>query len=335
MPDDGAGPRRWARPLAFGLVALLAITLVGYLVASYAVYDTLAAVPGGCPPEHAAQTPQQFGIDGMDEAAVARYQMPEPQEVELFSRDAAVPALVLRGWWIPGERADGPAVILVHGWRTCRRDDNILLPAGMLHRAGFGVLLMDQREHGESDLEDGRFAGGVEEYLDVLGAWDWLRVQGVPETRIGLAGMSFGAATSVIAGGNEPRVAAVWEDSSFGDIAASARAFLAYKGYPELLEPGALLMARIVAGDDIAATGPLKVMPAYAGRPFAIVHGAADRFIPWRFAEELRDSAEANGVDLREYWIVPEATHAQSVIQDPAGYERRLVAFFAGTLGEP
>lgn len=335
MPDDVAGPRRWVRQLAFGLVALLAITLVGYLVASYAVYDKLAAVPGGCRQKDADQTPQQFGIDGMDEATVARYLMPEPQEVEFHSRDANVPELVLRGWWIPGERADGPAVILVHGWTTCRRDDNILLPAGMLHRAGLGVLLMDQREHGESDVEDGRFAGGVEEYLDVLGAWDWLRAQGVPETRIGLAGMSFGAATSVIAGGNEPRVAAVWEDSSFGDIAASARAFLAHEGYPELLEPGALLMARVVAGDDIAATGPLKVMPAYAGRPLAIVHGALDDFVPWRFAEELKAAAETEGVDLREYWIVPGAGHARSVIVEPEAYEPRLVAFFTGTLGAP
>ena len=96
-------------------------------------------------------------------------------------------------------------MILVHGLKSCRRDENVLMPAGMLRRHGFGVLLIDLRDHGDSDDEDLRFAGGTEEYLDVLGAWDWLAAQGVPKDRIGILGMSFGAATTVIAGGEEPR----------------------------------------------------------------------------------------------------------------------------------
>jgi dipeptidyl aminopeptidase/acylaminoacyl peptidase len=335
MPDETTGARRWLRALATGLALLVAIVLVGYVVASYAVYDTLAAVSGECRDRDALDTPQRFGIEGMDEEDVAAYAMPAPLDVELRSRDERVPDLTLRAWWIRGERADGPAVILVHGWKTCRRDDNILLPAGMLHRHGFGVLLLDQRDHGDSDDEDGRFAGGSEEYLDVLGAWDWLVAQGVPEDRIGILGMSFGAATSVIAGGEEAGVRAVWADSSFADIGEAARAFLVHEGYPEVLEPGAQLMARLVGGDDLTAKSPLAAMPRYAGRPFAIVHGAADDFLPWRFAGELRAAAEAGGVDLREYWIVPEAGHARSVVEEPEAYERRLVAFFAGALGAP
>ena len=334
MPDETTGPRRWLRPLATGLALLGAILVVGYLVASYAVYDTLA-VAGECRERDAADTPQQFGIDGMDEDDAAAYAMPAPQDVAFRSRDERIADLTLRAWWIPGARADGPAVILVHGWKGCRRDDNVLLPAGMLHRHGFGVLLIDQRDHGDSDDEDGRFAGGSEEYLDVLGAWDWLVAQGVPAERIGLLGMSFGASTSVIAGGEEPRVRAVWSDSSFADIGEAARAFLVHEGYPELLEPGAQLMARLVAGDDLEARSPLAEMARYAGRPFAIVHGAADDFLPWRFATELRAAAEAGDVDLREYWIVPQAGHARSVVEEPGAYERRLVAFFAGALGAP
>ena len=44
----------------------------------------------------------------------------------------------------------------------------------MLHRAGFGVLLIDLRNHGASDIDNGRWAGGSKEFLDALGAWDWL-----------------------------------------------------------------------------------------------------------------------------------------------------------------
>ncbi|MEW6223935.1 MAG: alpha/beta hydrolase [Chloroflexota bacterium] len=335
MPDETTGARRWLRPLATGLALLGAILGVGYLVASYAVYDTLAAVSGECRERDVADTPQQFAIDGMDEDDAAAYAMPAPQDLSFRSRDERIANLTLRAWWIAGAHADGPAVILVHGWKGCRRDDNVLLPAGMLHRHGFGVLLIDQRDHGDSDDEDGRFAGGSEEYLDVLGAWDWLVAQGVPAERIGLLGMSFGASTSVIAGGEEPRVRAVWSDSSFADFGEAARAFLAHEGYPEVLEPGARLMARLVAGDDLAARSPLAEMARYAGRPLAIVHGAADDFLPWRFATELRAAAEAGGVDLREHWIVPGAGHARSVVEEPAAYERRLVAFFTGALGAP
>jgi uncharacterized protein len=169
----------------------------------------------------------------------------------------------------------------------------------------------------------------------VLGAWDWVVAQGVPEQRVGILGMSFGAATTLIAGGEEPRVAAVWEDSSFADIGEAARTFLLHEGYPAILEPGAQVMARLVGGDDLNARSPLAEIPAYAGRPLAIVHGAADDFLPWRFADDLEAAAGASGVDLREHWIVPEAGHARSVVEEPEAYERRMVAFFAGTLGAP
>ena len=137
----------------------------------------------------------------------------------------------------------------------------------MLHRNGFGVLLMDQRDHGDSDDEDLRFAAGIEEYLDVLGAWDCLVAAGVPEDRIGVLGMSFGAATSVIAGGEEPRVRAVWEDSSFGDMVHGDARVPRLRGLPGDSRAGGELVARIVAGDDLTAkTRSGRCPPTPAGR---------------------------------------------------------------------
>jgi uncharacterized protein len=326
---------RQLRLPAFAFLLLVTIGAVGYIVASYAVYDTLAAVPGTCHAADAADTPGHFSVDGMDDETVAQYFMPAPQDMEFRSRDPRIPELVLRGWWLPGTRAAGPAVLLVHGVRSCRRDDNVLLAAGMLHRAGFGVLLMDQRDHGDSDDEDLRFAGGTEEYLDVQGAWDWLVTQGIPEERIGIVGMSFGAATSVIAGGEEPRVRAVWEDSSYADMSEAMRDYLEREGYPAFLEPGAVLMGRLVAGDDLTSRSPLAEIPSYAGRPLAIVHGAADTQSLPRYAEALRAAAETSGVDLREFWMVPGMEHTRAVIDRHEAYAPRLVAFFTEALGAP
>jgi fermentation-respiration switch protein FrsA (DUF1100 family) len=332
---DGERRRVNAWPLAFAIALVGSLLLLAYLAASYAVYDTLAAVTGECHPEDAANTPQRFRAAGLDEAATLPYAMPAPQDVEFHSRDPRIADLALRGWWIPGRTETGPSVILVHGLKSCRRDENVLMAAGMLHRNGFGVLLMDQRDHGDSDDEDLRFAAGTEEYLDVLGAWDWLAGQGVPEDRIGILGMSFGAATTVIAGGEEPRVAAVWEDSSYADMDEAIRDYLAHEGYPTILAPGGELAARIVAGDDLTAKSPLAEIPRYAGRPLAIVHGEADTLLSPHYADELRDAAEASGVDLREVWMVPGVDHTRAVIDERLAYEPRLIDFFTGTLGAP
>jgi dipeptidyl aminopeptidase/acylaminoacyl peptidase len=324
--------RRW-------LVVIAALVLVGagavYLYAGLQVYDELSAVSGVCHPWDAADTPRSFTVEGIDATELEPYFMPAPRDVEFRSRDTSIPDLVLRGWWIPGANEAGPTVILVHGRDSCRRDENILLPAGMLHRNGFGVLLIDQRDHGDSDDEDLRFAGGSEEYLDVLGAWDWLAAQGVPATHIGILGMSFGAATTVIAGGEEPRVQAVWEDSAFGDISVAMQEYLVASGYPAFLEPGAVLMARVSSGDDLTAKSPLAEIPAYAGRSLAIVHGAADTTILVSHGERLYAAAQANGVNVGDYWIVPGAGHTRAVIDERAEYEPRLVRFFTDTLGAP
>ena len=159
--------------------------------------------------------------------------------------------------------------------------------------------------------------------------------QGVPQDRIGIVGMSFGAATTVDAGGEEPRVRAVWEDSSFADMDEAIRDYLARKGYPTFLAPGGELAARIVAGDDLTSRGPLMEIPNYAGRPLAIVHGAADTQLSPHYAEQLRDAAKAAGVDLRVFWLVPGADHTRSVLEHPDEYESRLVDYFTGTLGSP
>ena len=66
-------------------------------------------------------------------------------------------------------------------------------------------LRIDLRNHGDSGTTGGRHTGGIRESADVLGAWDWLVAERdlTPE-RIGLFGISLGAASVVIAAGDEP-----------------------------------------------------------------------------------------------------------------------------------
>src|SRR4051812_46376480 len=140
--------------------------------ASAIVYDRLTRVPGGCPPSLMRNTPEWFSVPNPPEFDASPWFMPAPEAVSFPSRDEKI---TISGWYIAADDPNAPAVIVVHGHMACKHDQAVLLPAGMLHRNGFAVLLIDLRDHGDSTYEDGRYAGGTQEYQDALGAWDWLR----------------------------------------------------------------------------------------------------------------------------------------------------------------
>ncbi|HYO41892.1 MAG TPA: alpha/beta hydrolase, partial [Candidatus Limnocylindrales bacterium] len=277
---------------------------------------------------------------GYDQAIADANVMPVPEDVTFPSRDPQIPDAKLAGWWLPAESADAPTVIMVHGIYSCRREANILVPAGMLHRAGFSVLLMDLRDHGDSEGDDRRFSGGTEEHLDVLGAYDWLVAQGEAADRIGVVGMSIGSMTAIIAGGQEPAIRAVWADSPATRMDLAMGNFVVDQlndstGLSRYLVPGAMVWARIVAGDELGKYDPITEVDAYAGRSIAFVHGALDQVLPAAMSTELHDRAVTAGATTPDAWIVADAGHTEAVFKDPTGYEQRLIAFFTAALGTP
>ena len=202
----------------------------------------------------------------------------------------------------------------------------------MLHRNGFNVLMYDMRDHGESDIEDGRAAIGNEEYQDLLGAWDWLvnEKQFTPD-RIGVFGESLGAGTTLIAFGQEPRLAAVFVDSPYSDLPQIIDEELARNHYPLFLAPGGIFMARIIAGDNLIAFSPRDAIMNDAGRPIYIVHGTGDTRIGVHHTRQLAELAQQTGANV-EVWIPDDIGHVEAVFALPDEYEQRLVAFFRESL---
>jgi dipeptidyl aminopeptidase/acylaminoacyl peptidase len=338
---------RWRRRLAILAVIVVALLAVAYLGAGAYVYDQLTVVPARCGDDAArlANNPTSFHMkvgDTSAEVDTAPYFMPQPETVSFPARDDA--KITIAAWWVPGgagsaagssaDEAARPAVIFVHGHQSCRHEPEVLLAGGMLHRAGFSVLFIDLRDQGDSTVVDGRYAGGTNEYFDVLGAFDWLRAKGIPAARIGVAGQSLGAATAMIAAGEEPGLAAVWEDSGFGDIRKMVRDELEFRGFPALLEPAAMLMGRVMSGVDIAARSPLLEVKKLDGRPIYITHGGADAHISADFAGQLADAVRADGGSV-EPWIIAAAGHTRAITIETAEYDRRSVAFFTEALGAP
>jgi dipeptidyl aminopeptidase/acylaminoacyl peptidase len=308
------------------IALVLVLAALAYSGASVYVYDHLSRITEVCSGGRA--DPTSYKVENVD---TTPYLLPAATTVRFPARiDAAI--TIAASWFPAPGGVDSPTVIEVHGLGGCRFGPGDLLAAGMLHRYGIAVLMIDLRDHGDSTMEDHRFAGGTEEYRDVLGAWDWLRAQGVPQRRIGLLGFSLGAATTMIAMGQEPLVAAIWADSSFGDIGSAIRDELARNGYPTILEAGGAFAGRVISGDDIEAHSPLETTTLLDGRPIFLTHGLLDQRIDVRYAYQLAASVAAHG-EVAGLWIVPDAGHTEAIRLHPGEYEQRMREFFLGALG--
>lgn len=321
------------RLLILGVVLVAALLVLGYLGVSAAAWASTTEVNSTCVEERPNQTPANFvatwRIGTGPEVDATPYRF-EAQDVTF---ESLTPGLHLRAWWAPPRDAGGPVVLMIHGRGSCRRDAVTLLPAGMLVRNGFGVLIVDLRDHGESDREDGHWAGGVDEWQDVLGGWHWLRDQGYPADRIGLYGGSMGAGSVVYALGHEPAVAAAFLDSPYADILSASTAYAEAHGTPGWMVPGALFVGGVISGDNLLGDSPARIVrEALAARPLFVVQGDADSTISVAEGRALAKAATDGGTAV-DPWILPGVEHVQSAFVEPGEYELRLVHFFDAALG--
>jgi dipeptidyl aminopeptidase/acylaminoacyl peptidase len=319
------------RTLLAGVLAAATLVVAGYFVVAAVVYESVSRVEPHCNGRFGDDSPAAWSAPSWvaGEFDTTSYAVADYRDVWFPARDHP---LELHGWWLPGPAGfEGPAVIAVHGLGSCIRDREVLLPAGMLSRLGYSVLLLDLRDHGESDVEDGRMAGGTEEYRDVLAAVDWLISRGVQPDRIGALGASMGAATAIVAGGQDERIAAVWADTSYGDLGTRIAEELEARGFPRLFAPAAVIVAEVVAGDDYAAHTMLDEIARFGRRPVFITHGQRDRTTVVSHAHELIASARSADVPV-QIWIVEDAGHVEAMFRHPDEYERRLEAFFGASL---
>lgn len=316
----------------------LIVLAVAYLGPSAFIYHQVSAVYPKCQKRgiEATFTPDNFqpSPHPLPKFNTAPYLMPVYETVSFPSRDAGI---TLSAFYMPAQGvadpATAPAVIIVHGLNDCKQRTFILTAAGMLNKHGFNVLALDLRDHGDSTIEDGRQSAGGREQRDVLGGFDWLmNSRQIPPQHIGLMGFSLGAAAALIAAGQEPRIAAVWEDSGYSNLRRVIRVELARNHIPALFMAGAVFMGRVLTGDNLLAYSPIDGVARLNGRPLYIVHGTGDRRIDVVNAAELAAAANAQGGNVIP-WIT-DSDHVESIFYYPDEYERRLVAFFSQSLAQ-
>jgi uncharacterized protein len=322
--------RTWHKVLIGIGSAVVVLLVVAYFGMGYVIYDKLGNVKGSCD-EHLANRPDNFALHpdwpaGFD---VTKYYMSPYETVKFPSRD---PGIEVAGYWMPTDPA-APAVILVDGLGGCKNSIAVLTPAGMLWRNGFNVLLIDLRDTGDSTFQDGRSTIGNQEHRDVLGAWDWLvKEKGFDPKRIGLFANSLGGANANYAFAAEARIAALFLQSTFGNLRQVIAAELKRNGYPTFLAPGALAAGSVVTGANLFARNPVTEIREAAGRPVLIVHSRADTRIDINQSEQLAAAAQAAGAKVTT-WFPENGEHVQTPAVYPEEFERRLVGFFRQALG--
>lgn len=238
----------------------------------------------------------------------------------------------LAGWFIPasGSSASSPGVVLSHGWGRSRAE---LLPhADFLHRAGFAVLAFDYRHRGESGGD--AVTLGVREQDDLLGALDALCAR--PEVdagRIGVLGMSMGAAIAVLVGARDQRVRAIVAECPFATHEAittrSLRHLFHLPSFP--FAPLARWMIERRIGAPLDGAEPLYVVKAVSPRPLFIIACERDAVIGHQETERLFQAA----AEPKQFWLVPGADHARGWQTAGAEYERRVLAFLREALAAP
>jgi dipeptidyl aminopeptidase/acylaminoacyl peptidase len=322
--------KRWRRLILKATLISLLLLVVLYAGSGLALFAALADVRGSCG-QHAANRPDRILFDdGWPPIDLSHYAMPDYERVRFPSRQ---PGINIAGWWVPG-KPDAPAVILVHGIGGCKSAIDVLVPAGMLWRNGFSVLLIDVRNVGDSDSDNGWTSAGNKEYLDVLGAWDWLvQEKAYAPERIGLFGASLGGATALYALSEEPRVAALFLESTYAHLTEAFADNLRENGLPLFLANPAIVMGNLVNRGNLLKHDPLSAIRTADKRPVYIVHSQADQRISIREAEELAAAARAAGVNVTT-WFPARSKHLQTPALYPEEFEQRLVGFFRESLGK-
>ena len=244
------------------------------------------------------------------------------EDVEFPSRNGDV---VLSGWYLPGENSS-PNLIFVHGIGSVRSGDNAVELAARMVELGYNVLMFDLRGHGSSGGD--KVSGGYFERWDVLGAFDYLLSQGVDPSRLGLMGFSMGAATSIMAAAEEPRITALIADSTFANasdlIAREAARKTPIPGWlTPIFMPAAKLMAKGIYGIDIGELVPEQAVTRL-NYPVLVIHGTADQRIPWEQGQRVAQAAQEGSY----LWKVPEVDHVDAFLTFPDEYVKRVAEYF-------
>jgi pimeloyl-ACP methyl ester carboxylesterase len=294
----------WLRLVRFtaGLVFLAALIMVSALAyLQFQVFVTPVRNPIG-------KTPAAVGLTY--------------QPVVLQTEDN----LQIAAWQIPGEQPT--AVILIHGINANR--EAMLPTAEILAEAGYPLLLIDLRGHGES--EGDRVSYGYYESRDVKAGVDYMARQPAIK-HIALLGTSLGGSAVIHTAAREPRVGAVIAQSTFSSLEnAVDDAFDNRSIFPKWpFAPIFVILAEWYLDVDMEQINSARDLASISPRPVLIIHGRQDEMFPVHHAEDMYRSA----TEPKTLWVIDGLGHADPALNHRDEYRQLLLSFLAEAFDSP
>jgi fermentation-respiration switch protein FrsA (DUF1100 family) len=238
------------------------------------------------------------------------------QSVQFITPDG----LTLKGWYI-APPSNGGLVIFVHGLNGNRSE--LIDEVDFVTAAGYGALLFDLRNHGESEGDVTTL--GLEEVLDVEAAVGFVRQTAGADIPVALFGHSMGGATVLLATERIPEIRAVIAESAYtsveDNISEGVRGLTGLPPFP--FAPLIVFFGEREAGVDIRSVRPLDVVGQSNPIPLLFIHGELDGLI---LPQNSRKLYEAAG-EPKELYIVQSAGHGGFLEAAPEEYPRRILAF--------
>jgi len=222
--------------------------------------------------------------------------------------------LTLTAWYTPPQ--NGQAILMFHG-HSANRDQH-MPHADYLLEAGYGLLMLDFRNHGESEGE--RTSMGFHEIKDARAAYQYLVVQDDVEQIIIWGHSMGGAVASQLM--SEVDASGLFIDATFGDFPSIVRAGVVARGFSgspftEILTT----MYGLLSGADWNAVRPVDYL-ADVDKPILLFHGAYDGVIPVAEGYRLADI----NPNIRLV-IFEEGAHSNLFQVDPMLYQAEVMAY--------
>lgn len=235
----------------------------------------------------------------------------------------------LSGWLLPS-RDQHATIVFSHGLFRSRRE--LLERAVDLWRLGYGALLYDARNHGDSGAA--RVTLGYDERLDAEAAVRFLRDENHTSDKIVLFGISMGAATALLAAAETPEVAAVISDSSYLNFKDTSdhhiRLFFHVPAFPLAGEIRALMEWRgKFDGNKLDA---LDAVRRLGERPAMFIAAANDKRMPPDIAEKLYAASTSGKRKLLVIDGPGSEVHGHAYQADPHRYVNEIAAFLKDAL---
>lgn len=224
--------------------------------------------------------------------------------------------------------ANGAAIIVCHGLAHDKYSGVRFVQ--YLLRSGFTLLLIDFRNHGESQGWITTY--GFYEKYDLMAAIHFLRNGAGIRGRIGVLGASMGASIAILTAAESNEIHAVVADSPFASLRTMTTQWaLQTTRMPEFLVLPPLLLAylwlRVLFRCRVNDVEPARrVRDIHC--PLFLIHGGSDQKIPPSHSRDILENASVP----TELWIDAEAGHLGVYLKNPQEYQERVSSFFRKNL---